>query len=1250
MKKINLLLIVFVLALTGAKAERINIPGLDLPQLIISEVRPASEQEAYVELTNVGTTTLDLSEFQIFSGWGNTRITTYNSTELTWNGLTNDAIQGHLGRVPLKGELAAGESFVVSTAWDQNDANGRNIPIQNTAVAALSDQLVHKSEATNQRGWIDRPDWQCYPYDSISPIVYEETSRFPQLFGNGTAYGLSSTFYVLAWTYATDSAAFDSVTYIDNFNFYLNLESSTSKGVNIRTSIAGMNEEHVNYVMLRKPSVQTGNMDWSQSRGVDAATSEWIVLPEPSSKQFAFTTVGHFGDATLKVEAKDPTFIQVDEATKTLSVPAEIYRYDSLSFYFDLAPNMTWSYTLNNSFEDSAKYTVCTGDSITFYAVGNELQSESYRINVLPSKTSLAQVFPTKRLIENFNEAGDSVISRTWSNGAVFGVTNNLPVDSITGVGFATRIDTLYKYLLVPEGAEMEIIYHDNEERLDLQLGDVLRVTSSDKSNYKDYAIAVNDYSPSSDAKLRVVTWPDVNTFMNPDWTQGDTLVEFSSNKLVYKILLSPMAKEVPALQFKPNNVKSTITVERAENLKGSIAERTTTVNVLAQDDSTLITYTFTFERLSIDGVQPYKAEPFFSEFIWQNGQQAWALEIFNPGSVDLDLSQYVILKNESGTLTWQEIIETQPQAWNSTGGLRMYENFYVPSMRWKNDDSQESWDKTPTDENPTLGAGFLISDNETDAIVSPKDVWVASVGTKDGQKPTVAPADFVFTGWAGGSGVPLWDQYAWSDSTALYLQANPCWNDAHGNYYLVKILSDSIRNGLMNVNTDVYNNYELIDMVVFKGDSVAGKWTNEKVDNKQKYWFCRRKPSSYYPIKEARGGAFETAESSDWIAYSSKHADWADLPAGTTVTQDLGQHITDPITGYISTVTSSKFDVDLGYEGDLKIEGDVAAYTPTTILEVINKATPGQVLEFKRGDVVVGAGEALAGNDSLIVTSEDGLNQTSYTLVNAPLNDDVSLTPVAGSGLTVSGTVVSGVEKNLTVKELVAKLQVNAKAVLEIEDASGALIPKTVHNLDTLVFDQVVSDNVKLAVRAENGDKKVYSLDFGFTASDVYLFSTIYPIDQEKELLEVFPEGLTPKSIKDYVFANEGSTYRILDRNGYLREIGNLVSDDVIEVTSKDGSVKVIYTFVYEKVSGIEEAQAPANQIILSPNPAKNRLNISGVDVKSVEVFALSGKQLLRDDVFTGSLDVSGLGDGIYILTVEDKQGFATTLKFVKE
>ena len=168
MKKIYLVFtLIFMATLFNVRAERINIPGLKIPGLIITEVRPNGdagrfdgEQTGYVEITNVGDTAINLSAvnnyFVLVSGYFNSRINTVSDSLIDIrNTLTTK------GNIQLQGILQPGESFVVSSAWDQKDSRGRDIPVHNSAVAALSKQLVHKDEANNTNGWIYQPDWQC---------------------------------------------------------------------------------------------------------------------------------------------------------------------------------------------------------------------------------------------------------------------------------------------------------------------------------------------------------------------------------------------------------------------------------------------------------------------------------------------------------------------------------------------------------------------------------------------------------------------------------------------------------------------------------------------------------------------------------------------------------------------------------------------------------------------------------------------------------------------------------------------------------------------------------------------------------------------------------------------------------------------------------------------------------------------------------------------------------------------------------
>ena len=151
-KNYLVLLIVFMAIQFNVFAERINIPGLKIPGLIISEVRPDAEASCYVELTNVGDTAIDLSSFVLFSVFYNSRINQYSDSILNLR-MSNAATGNATGQVPLKGVLQPGESFVVASVWDHNDARGSGIPVHNTAIAQTGNQFVHKRDIWNFKCW-----------------------------------------------------------------------------------------------------------------------------------------------------------------------------------------------------------------------------------------------------------------------------------------------------------------------------------------------------------------------------------------------------------------------------------------------------------------------------------------------------------------------------------------------------------------------------------------------------------------------------------------------------------------------------------------------------------------------------------------------------------------------------------------------------------------------------------------------------------------------------------------------------------------------------------------------------------------------------------------------------------------------------------------------------------------------------------------------------------------------------------------
>jgi hypothetical protein len=973
-----------------------------------------------------------------------------------------------------------------------------------------------------------------------------------------------------------------------------------------------------------------------------------LVIPKNTSKDLAFTTVGVHGVFDFKYSAKDPSTIIIDD--NTISVPWQMVRGDSLSRYFNIGEGMSWSYEMVGVFEDSASYIARPGDKFGLYSVGNRVNQKIYTLKVREAEPDVALVFPKRRLVseiqiveDEFGTPGavDTIITYGWSTGFVYALSKGPKIYSIINVPFATRTDSLLKYLDKPEKANWEFVFVDGKQRVDLQFGDKLKVTSEDGSNVKEYFVAVNDFVKNNNALLSTVTWPDIDKNLYPRWTVGDTLPEFTPLKTQYIVELRNDAKQIPAFQFIPQNIRAKIEVHNAIDINGTSEQRTTSVTVTSESDTISTTYNFIFQKQGTP-VQPNVAEPFISEYVHGITTQGWAVEIYNPGTEDLDLSRYMYV---AGALsqTWQEAVETcvgtNPTDYlaNVNDGIKIYQTHFVPSKRWAADGSHAAWSAIPNEENPYVGRGFLKDDNQTDPWVKGGDVWVMGVGTSTNAQQTKIrqESDFIFRGTNADGTL-----YAW-DSTLILHRETPIWNNPGHNMWLLKVLNDSILNGTKDVRD--HTAYELIDRIEIQGDSLAGR-ANVKGMN----WTFYRKPSVTKGNLNRMGGGNETAESSEWIIHNVNDFDWNT----TLAVSNIGIHAMTPVTNYLSTVTSVKLNVTPGYRGDnLSITGNIADYTPNTIAMVLDKADESQTFVFMRGNTELTADQSLADADVLVVTSGDGKSVTNYKLINSPLDDDTSLTAKTGSGLTVSGNVISGVTAGMTLKEVVDYLEAGNKSIVNVLDANGALQPFKMHNLDSLVNDVLVSDQFTLQVIAENSDQTTYSFDFGFASNEAVLLSNILQIDQDKKFIMEFPVGITTPSLLSMVFANEGATVTIMDKGGFEREMGFMSIDDRIVVTAPDGVTKVTYRFSEDISVSVKRSVENAIDVVIYPNPVTNVLNVRGFELASVQVYSISGTMMISETVsYSNRIDVSSLPLGIYVIKMTDVEGRVAVDKFLKK
>ena len=86
--------------------------------------------------------------------------------------------------------------------------------------------------------------------------------------------------------------------------------------------------------------------------------------------------------------------------------------------------------------------------------------------------------------------------------------------------------------------------------------------------------------------------------------------------------------------------------------------------------------------------------------------------------------------------------------------------------------------------------------------------------------------------------------------------------------------------------------------------------------------------------------------------------------------------------------------------------------------------------------------------------------------------------------------------------------------------------------------------------------------------------------------------------------------------------------------------------TYYYSAITGIDEN--PEKLLNIWPNPVDKTLYLEAAELQQVEIFSMEGRSLLTSDGL-GSIDVSTLSAGCYLLKAKMKDGRITMQKFVK-
>jgi hypothetical protein len=1126
--------------------------------LVITEARMSGQPDNYIELTNMGDQTINLKDFKLgtIRPWNEPITDVFTSP---WLGDNHRQI-----RLP-DYQLKPGESYVVTTAYDfaaeqyakkTPGFEGGQLRPQKAQMYEIADLLIHipepKGDAT----------------DSVSRNEYGIDISW--MFENWAG---RECMYIEQHLSDVDSVVIDQVSGVFD-----------EEGKN-RTSgmydVAGVTGATGNSVLVRKFKVKTGNPDFANARGVGADDSEWIPLKWPSGWgqwRDLWWTVGNHGDYKLDENTIESEFIDVDFAGKKITVPWGTRRGDGIMDLMKKKPGLAWMYKLNANFEDSLSFAAHTGDTLTIVVCGSEGYKADFVINVAPPTADVNVVVPVTAL--NYPVA---TTTQWWRDDNQEGMLDWPRItqhatgpDTITGtwygIPYATSIDTLMSRMEKPTNAKWEIVPANGIPSPDVKHGDKLKVTAQSGA-VKEYFIQVQPIQPNHNANLLSITWPDIPSQYKGiyGWV-GDTIPGFNATTFNYRVTVPMDVDGIPALIAKTENLNATVKVMRATSLSGTTAQRTISFEVTAEDDSVKNVYNVELvKEKNPNDIQPYFADPFFSEYVfWDQWSNTFA-EIANPGNQPLDMSNYMIVS--SGSSNPATIIESRmlPEDW-----LYRYDK-YVPGYKWVN---EAQWAVTP---------GILEEDLNVTALIYPGDVFCLGAIDTDGQVKFSWGPNYVWP-------VPAQLDVQFLNKTGHYTYKNP-WDEAthrdgtpirrwyDGSMFMFKILNDSIKMGLKPANDP--NDFELIDSWSMGdgADWVVGGVKAGMITN----WF--RKPHIYKgnPGVGTAGSFGTDQESSEWIMQNQAY--WQKKNAGwpyevLNIGNDIGQHFMYEPTQYKSTVSSTVYKVSDGYSMNESIIGAKTGTTVAEFLGGITKANEMQTLTVMRADAKLATGDVLNPNDILVVLSADSTNTTKYKLsvTDEGLSSNAVLTsarytitiekqPKSASNEDAGVANIKGFDYGTALRTILANITVPPGATMVVVDGQGAYVPLKTLNFDTTYVNVTVNDNIYLDVVAENGITEiVYQLIPSSSENDAFILSDVYDVVQKDVLIQYVPRGTTVSTLLSNLVASAGGTLKVVNKMGQQRMDGGVADDDKVVVTSRNGKVTKSYF-----ISKLRNAATPA-------------------------------------------------------------------------
>ena len=1136
-------------------------------KLIITEARLSGTPDNYVEVTNMGDETIDLKDFEIakFSPWppAGAGGLPDNWAQVADNFFRLWDPKMYPVNSPLlnKRYLAPGKSFLIAIAREFGPEMWLKDPLHYPQRSTkkeffkIADLLLHAKEENSIPG-----------LDSITP-----NWQFLDAW-----HGYCGMFLRHHYSKIVDNVEVKDSMIIDVFNGQFNEADGTNAALcDCGYDVAGVVDATRITTLVRKHSVKQGisefsshdanisaaTLQFNQAKGIDLEDSEWIPIPnqgwdEPWKAVFwtAGNNVNQVLNASL-LESKTGKVV-VNLENSTITVPWGVRDKDSLMFQFKQKPGLGWKYDLSPNVEDSATISASTGDTLTLYITGDNPVIKKFAINVLPPTKDDNIVIPKNAFDWRLMRYPPMYLGPLPANYLRMEVTDGVKAgDTIRGLSYALRVDTLFRYLEKAPKATWKIIFKSGTEKPDLQTGDILRVTS-ESNKIKNYYIKCMTFVPGNDPYLGSITWPDMPSWFKGDvaksygW-KGDTIPGFNPSNLSYVVKIPSTFDGIPALAYTKSQLDSKVTVKRATTLSGTPENRTVTFYTVAENDSTKAVYSVRFEKeKDPENVQPWVGDAFISQWVYKDDWSNDYLEVANPSTDPIDMSNYMFI------FAWGPAGESF--GWdNATTEYGNAYLKYVPGKKWQD---EANWQVQPR---------ILEPDLNVNSIVYPGDVFVmASLqqnrwsGNNIDMSVYYNEVDINFRS-PNVAGIPNnpWGYTGWNNIMSNW-QGN--WG---GNIFMYKILNDSVKNGLK-AATDV-NDFQLLEIL---GNNNDGKdFAVDGVKNHDALFGYYRKPGIYKPNPIARASYGTSAETSEWTMVNETKltAQGFGYPYNRAKIMDgLGSHVMDDVTIYRSTVSSKVYKVSPGYTMKETIKGLTTGTTVGVFYNNIIKANALQSLKVKSAanGAELAEAAAISKGDTLVVLSADSVNTSRYIL-DVTVNGLSSNAVLTSTTYTIdhSGTTgtISGIPQRTLLKNVLEGVVIPPGATLTLTDANDAYMTITKLNYDSAYVNVIATDKVFFEVIAENGTTMIlYQLNPTVNASDAYVTSDVYSVDQFAALIQFVPGGTSVHSLLSNVTPSPGASITVYDKAGFVRTMGDVYRDDKLMVTSADGKTTKAYYF----------------------------------------------------------------------------------------